>query len=333
MKKLVTLFCIVVVWTLNAQQQSHYTQFFFNPALYNPAAIGTQDLVDIDLGFRKQWVGIPNSPTTYTLSAHSPIKMKKKEKKPTASFNEDQTIFFRNPTVKTGRIKHAIGGKLINDEWGAFGMTNLYANYAFHVPLNKTINMSFGIGLGWSNYRFNQDKAQTLDPNDPNYIAFLGNGRNHNIFDMQAGFWIYHSDFFVGLSATNLIMNKIHFGTAQTNSNLNIHTYLTAGYIWKATEKFSISPSVIVKYMHPAPISFDFALKFEYNEFVWGAIGYRFQDAVALMAGFNFGKHFQMSYSYDITVSPLRIASKGSHEITLGILIGGKKEESDDKKE
>lgn len=333
MKKLFILFVTIFSLAALGQQQSHYTQFFYNPALYNPAAIGTQDLIDIDLGFRKQWVGVNNSPLTFTMTAHAPIKMKKKDKRPRASFNPDAMQFFKTPEVRTGRMKHAIGGKVINDEWGAFGMTNVYLNYAFHVPLSKKINMSLGVGLGWSNYRFNQDKAVTLDPNDPSYIEFLGLGTNQNIFDMQAGLWIYHKDFYIGLSATNLIMNKIHFGENKTNSNLNIHSYFTAGYIWRATEKFSVSPYVIVKYMYPSPISFDVALKFEYNDFVWGAVGYRYDDAVSIMAGFNFGKHFQLTYSYDITVSSLRVSSKGSHEIGLGILIGGKKEESDDKKE
>lgn len=333
MKNLLVLLLVLFSTVATAQQQSHYTQFFYNPSLYNPAAIGTQDLIDIDLGFRKQWVGVANSPTTFTLTAHAPIKMKKKVKVQRASFNPEQSSFFKNPVVQTGRIKHALGGKLINDQWGAFGMTNLYANYAFHVPLSKKINMSFGVGLGWSNYRFDQEKAKTLDPNDPTYINFLGGGTNQNIFDMQAGLWIYHSDFFIGLSATNLLMNKIHFGNAKTDARLNIHSYFTAGYIWRATKKFSVSPSVILKYMYPAPISFDVAIKFEYNDFVWGAISYRYQDAIALMAGFNFGKHFQLTYSYDITISPLRISSKGSHEVTLGILIGGKKEASAEEKE
>lgn len=332
MKKLIILLVTTVSLTIFGQQQSHYTQFFFNPALYNPAAIGTQDLIDIDLGFRKQWVGIANSPLTFTLTAHAPIKMKKKDKRPRASFNPDAMQFFKNPEVKTGRIKHAIGGKLLNDQWGAFGKTSLFLNYAFHVPLSKTVNMSFGVGAGWSNYRFDQDKAVTLDPNDPTYIEFLGPGTNQNIFDLQAGLWIYHKDFFVGLSATNLVMNKVHFGTTKTDNRLAIHSYFTAGYIWRATEKFSVSPSVIVKYMYPAPVSFDVALKFEYNDFVWGAVGYRYDDAIALMAGFNFGKHFQLSYSYDFSISPIRISSQGSHEVTLGILIGGKKEESDEEK-
>lgn len=333
MKKIFTLLFVVCGLFVFGQQQSHYTQFFINPALYNPAAIGTQDLIDIKLGFRKQWVGVSNSPLTVNLTAHAPIKMKKKAKTPRASFNPDQMQFFRTPEVKTGRIKHAVGGKLVNDQWGAFGMTNLYANYAFHVPLSKTVNMSFGVGLGWSNYRFDQSKAQTLDPNDPSYIEFLGTGQNQNIFDMQAGIWIYHKDFFVGLSATNLIVNKIHFGSASTNARLGIHAYGTAGYTWRATEKFSVSPYVVVKYMYPAPISFDVALKFEYNDFVWGAVSYRYDDAISLAAGFNFGKHFQLSYSYDFTISPLRITSQGSHEVTLGILIGGKKDKSDEEKE
>jgi hypothetical protein len=51
-----------------------------------------------------------------------------------------------------------------------------------------------------------------------------------------------------------------------------------------------------------------------YNKKVWGGVGYRINDAVIVMIGFNV-QEFKLGYSYDISTTPMR--NGGTHEITL----------------
>ena len=46
---------------------------------------------------------------------------------------------------------------------------------------------------------------------------------------------------------------------------------------------------------------------------------YRHKDSYAALAGFNFGKLVNLTYSYDLATSELRNYSSGSHEIVLGL--------------
>lgn len=316
-------FLSIFCWSF-AQQESHYTQFFENTFMYNPAAMGTSDLVDINIGYRKQWTGIAGSPSTVFATVNSPITFNKKEKA-ISSFNSDDDMWFKTPEPNTGKLKHAVGGKVYNDNRGAFNRTSIFANYAIQVPLNIKTNLSFGIGMGYSNMHFNPDKVTLNNINDQTYNDFLGGGVNRGYFDMEAGLYLYHKNFFVGYSITQIIRNKIYFGDEVTDANLHMHHYLTAGYHWEANKNFTISPMAIAKYMGPAPISFDIALKVDYKKWIWGAVSYRYQDAIGIMAGVNLGKMFQLSYAYDVSIGKIRGNNGGSHEVMLGILIGEQK--------
>ena len=45
------------------------------------------------------------------------------------------------------------------------------------------------------------------------------------------------------------------------------------------------------------------------------------KDAVVALMGLQFMEQYQFSYSYDITVSPIRHYSSGSHEIMFGFRV------------
>ena len=315
MKKIhYTIIFLIGIKMSFAQQESHYTQFFENTYMYNPAAMGTSDIIDVNVGFRKQWTGIKGAPTTVFASVNAPVSFKK-EKKVISSFNSEEDMWFKNPAPKTGQLKHAMGGKLLNDNFGAFNRTTLFYNYAVQIPLNIYTNLSFGVGLGVSNLNFNQDKVTLENQADQTYNQFIAAGTNHTYFDMEAGLYLYHRNFFVGYSITQIARNKLYFGDNIVNGNLHMHHYFTAGYNWKIKEDFTFSPMAIFKYMKPAPFSFDIALKLDYKKWLWGAISYRYQDAIGIMAGVNVGKMFQVSYAYDISIGKIRGHNGGSHEI------------------
>jgi hypothetical protein len=54
----------------------------------------------------------------------------------------------------------------------------------------------------------------------------------------------------------------------------------------------------------------------EYNKKIWGGLEYRFQDAVAILAGVNF-KSFRLGISYDISTSAFTKYNSGSLEVML----------------
>ena len=100
-----------------AQQLPQYSQFQRNQILSNPGAAGSYDFIDITIGGRYQWAGFKNSPKTVYAYGSSVIS------KPKVRFNPSLRTSngpIRNPKVSTGRVKHALGGEVYMDEYGAF---------------------------------------------------------------------------------------------------------------------------------------------------------------------------------------------------------------------
>jgi len=60
-----------------AQQIPLYGQYFYNPFIYNPAFTGSDDVANVYLIHRAQWLDMPGHPTTTALTLDGAIKPKK----------------------------------------------------------------------------------------------------------------------------------------------------------------------------------------------------------------------------------------------------------------
>ena len=145
--------------------------------------------------------------------------------------------------------------------------------------------------------------------------------------DASVGFLLYETRFYVGISAHQLLGNKIHeeADSAQGVSRLTQHVYLSGGYNIQLNRDFSVLPSALIKYV-PGQIEADINAKVTYQRIVWGGLTYRFgysgyfnSDAIAIIAGYNHENKYYIGFAYDITVSEIRKYAGSTFEIMLGI--------------
>ena len=146
--------------------------------------------------------------------------------------------------------------------------------------------------------------------------------------DFTAGLYLYSADFFVGLSAQQIIPQKVVFTDNEVkrteDGKIVPHLFATAGYRFLVGEDFNLVPSVMIKYIRPVPVQADFNAKLQYRDVAWIGISGRTEDGFAAMAGMNVSNLLNVGYSYDYTTSNLNTVSKGTHEIMIGFLIGNK---------
>jgi type IX secretion system PorP/SprF family membrane protein len=313
--------------TLNAQQTPQYSQYLRNQFMVNPGAAGIYDFTDITMSGRWQWIGFGDEPRTAFLSVTAPLSITKR-----IPYNPALRISngpVRNPEIKTGKIKHAIGGTLVADQYGAFRKLQFSGTYAIHLPITKTYNMSFGTRIGLSNNTFLADKAQVLNVVDPGlgytddtYDNFIQDQTSKFILDIGAGLYVYSNRFFIGVAADQLTKNMVNFGSASANFDPQMYFNATGGIKLKANDNFTITPAFILKYMTPAPISLEATLQVEYKEWLWAGVSYRNTDAIVGMVGLNINKKLKFGYSYDYSVSRFNQYSSGGHELVLGIMLG-----------
>lgn len=312
--------CSAVV-SSSAQQSYQHSQYQTNPYLVNPAASGIYEYIDITAGYRQQWSGFTNAPTTFFVSGHGKLGSGSRP-----LYNPSLRIGSRGPVktpeIATGKMKHVVGGYAFGDEYGAFQNYTFMASYAIHLPVMRGYNLSFGVAAGYALHQFDQNKVQMLDPNDNTYSNFLGTGPNQGYINANAGLWFYSDKLFAGYSSAQLLKTLVSVGSPYTDFDLSMHHFITAGYRFDLTQELSLTPSVLAKFMSPAPLALDFTVLATYDKWIWGGISYRNQDAIIGLFGLNINELFKLGYSYDFTVSKLGPFNNGSHEITLGVTLG-----------
>ncbi|MEO9210204.1 MAG: type IX secretion system membrane protein PorP/SprF [Ginsengibacter sp.] len=318
-----------------SQQQPQYTQYIINNYILNPALSGIENYTDIKISHRHQWIGLQDAPVTTYITISMPLG-KKDDRITATSFkmpgeNPRGTNYWQDYT--SAAPHSGIGLKIINDKTGPLNTFSAYASYAYHMGISPQTSIAAGFELGVRNISLNAS-ALVFDPNNPISIdPAIGNSGSINSVkpDMGAGIWVYSADYFIGLSAQQIIPQTIYFSgntVKPLGSRLVPHLFASAGYRFQLTEDISALPSVMMKIVNPTPAQFDLNFKLQYQDFLWVGGSYRTGNGFAGMAGMNISNTFNVSYAYDYTTSLLGTVSKGTHEIVLGFLLGNRYDDS-----
>lgn len=329
MKKILLAFvAIAFVVGVKAQQRPHYTQYVLNNFILNPAVAGIENYWDAKISHRRQWVGLDGAPVTTYVTIHGPLsKSEYGRETPTTVHapgeNPRGSAYWEDYT--SGRAHHGIGFTFLNDKTGPISRTSFAASYAYHLPISPRTTLSMGASLGFQNTMLDQSKLDfgSAYPVDP---SVAGSGYvNKWTPDITAGMWLYSADYYIGVAAQQLYPSNLSFASDTLKAEkgkLVPHLFGTMGFRVFLSEDISLLPSIMARYTSPVPVSFDINAKLQYQDFAWVGASYRNNDGFAAMLGVNVNSTFNIGYSYDIVTSRLNTVTKGSHEITLGFLLG-----------
>lgn len=320
MKNTIAIFAIGLfsLVSVKAQITEQYTMWNLNHFLVNPAAAGNSDYLDVSLGFRRQWAGVSDAPTTFYGTGHTVLNGPKGAERSALRISNSSTSKARP------RLKHAMGAKIGTIENGAFRKSEGMLTYALHLPVLNDMYLAFGVSAGLTNLGFTESKAEVLIAEDRTYEAYAS-GQNQNMFNVNAGAYFYSDQFYVGYSASDLMQNKLDLieTTANLNerSQLKIRHQIIGGYHFDLNNDFRLSPAVLVKQSGVSPISYDINTVLTYKQSLSIGAAYRSEDAISALLGFQLNHLLKAGYAYDFTLSDIRDQSSGSHEIFVGITL------------
>jgi type IX secretion system PorP/SprF family membrane protein len=289
---LVVLMSLVYSGHLSAQQIPQFSNFLFNAFAINPANAGMKECLDARVGYRNQWVGFDDNPRTSFATAHQRIES------------------ISNPKG----VIHGVGLVINGDQTGPTGRTSFHAAYAMHLPITRKTKLSFGMGVGAFQYRFDRAQIVVPQPGDP----LLQESNSEFVFpDINAGVWLYSKNWFAGFSAmhlTNPTLNDI----GETYS-MRPHFNLMAGRVFEVGEKMSYIPAAQFKFTSGGNPSLDLNFWADYDNLFALGVAFRSEESVAGLLKFNFLDYFTIAYAYDFSYSKVRLGSSNTHEIILGI--------------
>jgi len=307
-KILIALFLILFSGSLIQAQDIHFTRFYDAPLTLNPAKSGDY-LGTFRLGgiFRDQ---------NYNYS-HVFVT---------------PSVYLDAPIIRGFAKTHWVGAGLtyLQDVAGVAGLKNsdFSLSAAYHIGLDKLMKSSISIGASYGvAARAVNDKSKLI------FGEFLELGTSADLENVQDT-KINYKDINAGAQYTGVVnesgqmqlgfsvnhINRPRVGiikTASTRMNMRINAYGTADV--PLTDKVDVLPAV---YFSTLDGQRDIALQVAgglklnplKNQRIIGGIGYRFGDAIQILAGMDI-KTFRVGVSYDITLNPVR--PTGGFEISL----------------
>lgn len=290
--------------TAKAQTDIVLTQHWAIPTLYNPARTGETDFLRIRGAARLQWIGVENAPKSFSGAADMPFNAGKGRIGTGVTVNQESIGLFSN---------------LLAAAQGCYRLKTLGGTF------------SAGIQVGYLNTRFRGSDIYIPDddgyhkPDDP---ALPDRDLSGNAIDLSAGVSYIHRSFHVGLAAAHITSPGISLSAEgsesaapmQFESKLRATFYFDAGgNIPLKNTLFQLQPSLLAA-ADAESFSAIMSMRAVFNRFLSFGIGYRWNDAVSVMAGASF-KNFFIGYSFDYSTSAIAGASSGSHEIVAGYQI------------
>ncbi len=279
---LAVLIGLLTSGTLFGQQTASFPEYNFNPFIVNAAYAGlspTTEATIANTGFSS----FDGAPKSFSLSFHSPLQ--------------------------DGKM--GLGAAIIRDEIGVTRSTSTFIAYSYKLFFDikndrpywqnyQPSSLSFGITAGLQQYQDN-----LLDLNIMDDIQFDKN-IDATIPTVGAGFLFNHSQFYVGLSAPNLIGTRLASDDA-VDLNSPVYGYLGYRFFNNRFENYMLKPSVFVKHEKGAPLIADFNMSVSHrNQFELGA-GYRTNSSFNVLAGIYLFETFRVIYHYNMATnnSPL----------------------------
>lgn len=262
----------------------------------NPAYAGLDYSLSVDAMIRSQYTGLPGQPQTQYLSAHVPA-------------------YF---------LSGALGLELQRSTEGALSHHTITGSY------NYISNLPFGFlstGLRLGILQTNVDGESLRTPTgdyEPNLVShndpLLSNSTFSGLTPIwELGVYLFMGDPQFGVSISRVPTIKQSIGGAEIG--LVTHFDVYGQYKYKYNEELHFLPSILLKSDFNV-VQTDVSILAEINGNVFGGVGLRGYssssiDAVSILAGLNLGRHYRLSYSYDIGLSELKRVNEGSHEILL----------------
>ena len=300
MKTIIQFTIAFLPFTMLAQQEYSFTQYFEANSFYNPAAAGSKNMHSFNAIFRKQWVGFEGSPITGGLVYDT----------------------------RLDRFNMGLGGYFFSDKSGATTMTNVALNYSYALKFGDKMRLAFGLDGGVDIYSTDYNSLIYWENEDP---MFTNQKQTMTIPRAGVGAQFYTDDYYFGIAVPRLInfnnetalsINAPQFPSVVSNY------YLSAGYRFDVGNTFELQFNVLGKYTSHVRPQGDISVMGTYRKMIGLGLGYKSLGFGSVFLQYTYGEIVTIGYAFDMTLTDMSRYSNGSHEIMIQYLIPRKSKEA-----
>ncbi|HMG16228.1 MAG TPA: PorP/SprF family type IX secretion system membrane protein [Saprospiraceae bacterium] len=302
-RSLIIISFLLVVVSLQAQQERQYTQFFSNKLAINPAYAGEDRIGSITAIYRNQWLQFEGAPISQLITLNTPLF-----------------------TPKVG-----FGLGLYHNTIGIFETYEASMAYSYDLINRPKHSLRIGIQGSLRNFKIdvNSPLIYTIDPNDPS----LANVEPSKIYgNVGMGIYLNINKFYVGFSTPRFFDNTIGFNSISDLTAKEVaHYYIMTGLTLPISSDVDVQTNILGKYVKGAPFVMDINGNLIFSQTFTIGLGYRtggdsYGDAMDLNVQYLFNKLIGFGVAYDYTLSKINKVSSGTVEALVRINFNNNKD-------
>ena len=274
-----------------AQEFQQYTQYVNMQGLINPGYTGSRGTYSGLMNYRNQWTGFAASPKTLGFNFHGPVPV---------------------DNLSAGLV-------VMSESIGLNSNVDLAIASAYAVNITRDLKLSMGLQLGFSSLQFDAASLNLNSANDPVYEKYANSYFRPNV---GVGAFLYSDKYFAGFSMPKMLTHSPEANTESIKTSFSfktMHMFLYGGYVIDVDNDYKIKPTLLMKTIYGAPLTFDVGVHGFYK--VWGSIGLIFRTGsdIIIATEVKVWEQLYVGYSFDYPITKLSKVSYGSHEIGLRI--------------
>lgn len=284
----VTLIAIIIIIliTINAKAQVSppMSMYYLNEYLYNPAAAGKVQGLNIGLSYKNNLSGTNGETVANTI------------------------------TLDYGRGKSGFGLAVSTDKDGVLNVNRFAATYAYDVQTSKTGNLRFGLSAGVTSLKVNM--ADIIGEVDDQLVQQF-NDQGY-IFDGDLG--VHYSDEKLSLSAVAPNLRNLIY-SENINDGYNYSKYYFSAAYQVLDGPIKLTPKVLYRGLDGYDNVIDAGVNAQFADDKFNLLAfYHSSNAVSFGVGFSIQKKYQMQASYSLPInSNLKKYTYGGVELGLKI--------------
>ncbi len=298
LKTLGVLGCMVLSFAVSAQQTRQTNLYNYNKFSLNPAYAGMSGCTEVNFSHLNQWVKIDGAPNTSFFSANT----------------------------RLGK-SWGIGANLLLDRIGMLQQLSASGAVSYGITIAREHHIRLGVSAGYFQMRVDPTDAIAFDNGD-NIVE--GGMQRANSVNTEAGILYRFKGLELSFGTMQLIEARSGFNYPNLDGyGLRRHFNAYAGYDFVLSKTVTLKPNVLYRGLNTSS-QFDINVDVNYNDFIYGGIGYRTQSGIIARIGLGIRQLFMIGYAYEAPIQNVASYGQGSHEICLGLKICKKDKEQPD---
>jgi type IX secretion system PorP/SprF family membrane protein len=294
-RTIILLAALLMGGSLTAQQLPMNNQYLVNKFSLSDAYAGYNGNVELWVGSRQMWSGIDGAPSSKIIKASMP--------------------FSKNS---------GFGGTVSSDQVGIFNTFTASGTYAYHLPLGEKRSLSFGLSAGVIDHQLDLTNASADALADP--LVWSNKKLRGSTFDMGIGIMFRSGGFNAGIAVPRVIEGSVVNNSAGSEDNTlySLKRQLTVhlSYPFVINRQWGIETFAVARKTIESPLFYDAAALLKFRGQWWLGATYRKGSAFGVSVGGSPHDMMAFNYTYEVGSGEVYTAANGTHEVTLGFLIG-----------